>query len=134
MDASITSVSRTSPTAEAREALEACQIGDDQMDQIIGMGLVPRGRDLPRYINISGTEPEIDSDSPAWAITLRGEVPQPTSHEVWIDPTCVIIDGEQGYFATGGGYKVLESGKRGPFIPPLETTPGPDLALPPLAP
>jgi len=94
VDPSIVPVSRSKPSAEASKALEACQIPDNTpLGQVIGMGLVPRAADLYRYINIPATQYEIQTDSDAWAIALRGEVPQPLSHEIWIDPTCVIIGG-----------------------------------------
>lgn len=135
IDPSIRPVSRGNPEPEAKAALESCQLVDDaRLDTISGMGFIPRSEDLPRYINITGAEPEIQSDGGVWAIVLKGELPQPMSHEVWLDATCVIIDGEQGYFATGGAYRVLEDGSFGPFLPPMQANPGPEWALPPLAP
>lgn len=135
VDPSIAPVSRSKPSAEARKALDACQILDNKLlDQVIGMGLVPRATDLPRYVNIPATQYEIQTDSDAWTIALRGEVPQLKIGEVWIDPTCVNIGGQQGWFATGPVRKVLQGGEPGPLIPPSTLTPGPDLALPPLAP
>ncbi len=135
VDPRIAPVSRSSPSAEARQALDACLIPDEKrLDQVIGMGLVPRTTDLYRYIKIPATPNEIQKDSSAWAIALRGEVPQAMSDEIWFDPTCVIIDGEQGWFATGAMQKVLPGGELGPLILSSKLTPGPDLALPPLAP
>lgn len=86
-------VSLSSPGEAAARALMACGIVDPQ-HHIAGMALIPRGRDVPRYVRLSGNEPEIQTDDAVWVIVWdgprqswsRGGVPPLTM----VDPTCIV--------------------------------------------
>ena len=127
VDPSITPVSLSHPPSGAAEALRICQVGDlIGADVVSGFGEVPHARDAVRYSNLTGAEPELRTDAPAWLVQVRGEVPMLTSGEVWIDPTCIVVDGNGGWYATGP-VRDATSGV-------LETAPSvgeePDLSLP----
>jgi len=89
------------------------------------MGLVPHARDLPRYTWLWGTEPEIQTDAPAWAIQFTGKV---TLRGGWaMDPVCVVI----------GDTPLMFNPKEYSYNGKVVTPPNPSTptsTLPPLAP
>ena len=131
VDPSIEPVSLSDPSSEAADALRVCQVLDNiGADKVSGMGRISHARDAVRYAPLTGVEPEIQTDAPAWLVTFKGEVPMPMSGEIWIDPTCVVVGGDGGFYATGA-VKILSSDVT---VTPLPTKQKPDLALPPLLP
>ncbi len=104
VDESLEPVSLRNPSAEVVDILQKCGAGDPATQaKIVGMALIPSARDAPDYVALTGVEPEIQTDSPAWVIEFRGDV----SIRVGIvtDPVCVVVDGEASLFATGGSKK-----------------------------
>lgn len=130
VDSTIAAVSATQPTADAAEVLALCQVGEAQLMDVAGMGLVPSARDLPKYVRLVGVEPELQTDSAAWVVAFEGELAQPMSHEVWVDATCIVIEGVAGFYATGGARDVGSD----VLVTPPPVSPEPSLALPPLRP
>jgi hypothetical protein len=90
------------------------------------MGHVPHTRDVPRYARMFGTEPELDSDAPAWVIQLAGRV---DFGDNWADnPVCMVVDGHSTIF-TPETYGGVEG-----FKPNESIAPAPNFSLPPLDP
>lgn len=131
IDASIAAISASKPGAEAAAVLAQCNVGEQiTIDKVTGMGKIASASDLARYVPLTGREPQLKERGPAWIVTVAAELPQPGSTELWVNPTCVVTDGDAGYFATGP-VKDLATGKT--MTPEKPATP-PDLRLPPLAP
>lgn len=99
-------------------------------DLVSGMGRIDHARDAARYAPLTGLEPEIKTDAPAWIVTFKGDVPMPMTGEIWVDPTCIVVDGDGGFYATGP-VKILSSKAT---VTPRPAKQQPDLALPPLLP
>src|SRR4051812_39091861 len=95
VDPSITPISRSHPTPEAAEAFSLCNVNDATigMDKVAAAGQIPHARDLPAYVPFSPQEPEIQTDSPAFVIEIRGDVLFPLSGWTGINPTCVVVGG-----------------------------------------
>lgn len=131
IDASIAPISASKPGAEAAAVLARCNVGEQiAIDKVTGMGKIASASDLARYVPLTGREPQLKEGGPAWIVTVAAELPQPGSTELWVDPTCVVTDGDAGYFATGP-VKDLATGTT--MTPEKPATP-PDLRVPPLAP
>lgn len=131
VDPSVEPVSLTHPSSEAADALQICQISDTIGANLVsGMGRINHARDAVRYAWLTGVEPEIQTDAPAWIATFKGEVPMPMNGEIWVDPTCIVVSGDGGFYATGP-VKILSSDVT---VTPLPAKQKPDLALPPLLP
>lgn len=127
---SIEPVSLSHPSPEAAAALRICQVDTIGPDMVSGMGRIPHARDAVRYAPLTGLEPEIQTDAPGWIVTFNGEVPMPKSGEIWIDPTCIVVGGDGGMYATGP----VENTSTHLAVTPLPAKKQPDLALPPLQP
>jgi len=124
--AAIEPVSASAPTAEAEAVLSLCGAATGpRSTAIAGMGLVPHATDLPKYTYLWGTNPEIQTDAPAWAIQFQGKI---ALRGGWaIDPVCVVIGGIPYLFTPKqyfDGAKVV--------TPPAQSAPA--LSLPTLAP
>jgi hypothetical protein len=123
-------VSLSDPSLVVQDAISQCQV-DVLKDQVTGMGLVPARR-VQEYAPIGGRPPELETDSAAWVVTFSGTVPIATRAEggTWEmeRPTCVVVDGQHYWFATGN--VTLANGES--FAPPSASTPV--AGLPPLAP
>lgn len=127
VDTTLSSVSRSHPDSEAQAVLELCGAAGFDLAGISGMAKVPKARDLPEYVRLTGQEPEIELDEPAWVVTYAGRVILPRALGWADDPICVVIDGVRTVFLSGRhGRGDLESA-------PLPV-PDPPLALPTLAP
>jgi hypothetical protein len=109
VDMSITAVSASHPSPNAKSVLKGCRAYDLGLDHVAGMGELARGTDAPRF-GLSVLAPQLQTSSPVWVIQFRGEVPQLMAGQSWIDPTCAVIDGEPGFYATGP-VRDLASGK-----------------------
>lgn len=130
VDTTIQPESLTHPSAMAAQALSQCNAAQFGLDRIAAMGLVPTARQVSSYAPLTGREPELQGATPAFVIQFRGPIPQVKYNgETWIDPICVVVDGDSGFYATGS--RILLSG--------IEVTPDPvptkpTLSLPPPAP
>ncbi len=80
-------------------------------------------------VPITGREPELATDAPAWIVQFEGEL-RLDPFLVWIDPTCVVVDDKRLYVGTGP-VRDLSSGVT---MTPPPISEGPDRALPPLQP
>jgi hypothetical protein len=103
VDPTITPISRSQPTAAARAALTACGAYERGLDKVARAGRVPHVRDLTSYTLLSPKAPELKlhPDEPAWVVEFQGEFAELRSGEGWIDETCVVIRGMQGFYGTG---------------------------------
>ena len=130
IDPSLAPVSASHPSAAAAAALESCGVPSPYpINQVVGMALISRARDLPRYVGLPDFQWEIQNDDPAWVIQFQGPIAQPLISQTWTDPICVRFKAKSvnsGFFAAQPAMPV-------PGITPV---PGiaPTLALPPLAP
>jgi hypothetical protein len=99
------------------------------IEKVAGMAQVPSAKDVVRYVPLTGREPQLKEDGPAWVIQIKGEVQQRGS-EIWIDPTCVVTAGDFGFYATGP----VKNTSTGDVMTPEEPSTPPDRTLPPLVP
>jgi hypothetical protein len=127
VDASLVPVSRSDPGPEAAAVLALCEAAGFDPSGIGGMAMLPSARDLPTYVRLTGQEPEIHLDRPAWVAAYSGRMTLPRGLGWADDPTCVVIDGGRFVFLTG------DHGRGDVTIAALDV-PRPELALPPLAP
>jgi len=133
VDPGLDPVSVSQPSAEASTVLDACWITDTKhalvkaigFEPVAGMAKVAHARDLPTYLPLI-IDVHIDTDDPAWAIRLQGELLLP--HVEVRDPTCVVI-GESLYWFPTGASKIDGEWQEG-LRPPV----GPQFRLPPLLP
>lgn len=131
IDPSVEPVALSALSPEAASVLQICQVLDNiGTDRVAGMGKIDHARDAVHYAWLTGLEPEIQTDAPAWVVAFKGEVPMPMSGEVWVDPTCIVVDGDGGFYATGP-VRILASGVT---VTPPPARVKPDRALPPLLP
>jgi len=104
VDPSMEAVSRSSPQPAAQRALEACGFNDFQqrpLSMVAGMGKAPSGYAARDYAALSGNEPELMTEDPVWMIQLGGELPDPFTGEVSIDPLCISIGGDGLIYSVG---------------------------------
>jgi hypothetical protein len=113
--------------------MDLCGVKGYGIGTVGGMGLIPDARRVPDYVPLSGREPELAVDKPAWVIAFKGWLtmvtrapPNPISEVE--DPICVIVDGAPLTF-------VPSARRAGDVITtPLPNSDEPIFALPPLAP
>lgn len=130
VDPDIEPVSRSDPSEEARQAMGICQIELYGLDAIAGMGRIDQARRAIEYVLLTGREPLLASDRPAWIIQFRTEITwNRPAGEYWIDPICAVVDGDWGFFASGPVIRP-DGGLRTPI--PVDDPPV--WSLPPLAP
>jgi hypothetical protein len=131
IDESLTAVSASRPGDEAARVLGTCNIGEQiPLERVTGMGKIASAADLARYVPLTGRERQLKESGPAWVVTVNAEVPQPGSTELWFNPTCVVTDGDAGYYATGP-VTDLSTGKT--MLPEKPPNP-PEFRVPPLVP
>jgi hypothetical protein len=129
VDKTIQPVSISSPTAEAAGVLKACGLTTaDRQALVAGMGLVPHARDVSRYIRAFGTEPELQSDKPAWVVQFKGRIDMGPGD--WADnPACLVVGGQPPVW-----YEPEAYGSATASIVPDKVGAAPVAALPSLAP
>ena len=93
------------------------------------MGLISTANSAPTYVRVTMEAPQLATMAsfPAWVVQFRGERPDAKVGQSWIDATCIVIDGEPVFYATGP-VRDLSSGKilRGYYpvnIPPEKALP-----------
>jgi hypothetical protein len=103
VDPAIAPVSRSGASAAAKQALEACGVFEPFAPEVDGMGLIASANSAPDYARVTLTAPQLSMNAslPAWIVQFRGERPDPKAGQSWIDPTCIVIDGEPAFYATG---------------------------------
>lgn len=127
---SLAAVSASTPTAQAAEVLASCQIGDMiPIAMVSGMAELQNAGDLPRYVPLTGREPQLKASGSVWVVQVRGDVQQ-RGNEIWTDPTCIVTSDDSGYFATGPVTNTVT----GKAVQPEAPQTPPDRALPSLAP
>lgn len=130
VDADIAPISLANPPADAARAFELCRIHDwvDRKgpEVIAGIGRIDRAREAVHYARLTGLEPEIQSESPAWMAQFRGEI-RVDWELAFIDPTCIVVGGDGGFFGTGPVKQVGSD----VTITPQPVKQEPDRALPP---
>jgi hypothetical protein len=130
-DGGVVPVSLSNLSADAQVALERCLVDPSSASKSVdSMGLVGQARDVPRYVPLTGLEPEIQTTAPAWVVQLKGEFPQLRGGEIWTDPVCVVIGETFGLYATGP----VTDMATGKSVAPMAPESPPDLVLPKLQP
>lgn len=130
VDTRIQPESLTHPSANAAQALKLCNAAQFGLDRVAAMGVVPSARQVGSYASLTGAEPELQSDAPAFVIQFRGPIPQVNYNgETWVDPICVVVDGQPGFYATGS--RIPATGSE---ITPAPVSTKPTLSLPSPAP
>jgi len=107
LDGDVAPVSLSSATGLAADGIEACGVRK-YADQIRGIGVLEHATMLPRYVPLTGREPEIKSDSPAFVVLfegtlrlpLRGGPGAPTYQDIQ-GATCTFSDGMPIWYMTG---------------------------------
>jgi hypothetical protein len=131
VDESIAAISLSDPPAEAARAFELCFVNEwvaaSGGDVISGLGHIEHATDATHYARLTGRDPELKSASGAWIVQYKGDIRMPLSNAIYIDPTCIVVDGgDGGFFGTGGVRQVGSDAVRQP--PDDASTP--DRALP----
>jgi hypothetical protein len=135
LDRTIAPLSISKPPGDASRAFEVCSV-EQWVDRkglgvVAGIGRIDRASDAPHYARLSGREPEIHSEKPAWIVQFSGDIRMPWSNQIYVDPACIVVEGgEGGFFATGG---VRELGSDEVREAPSDAI-QPDRALPPPVP
>jgi hypothetical protein len=132
VDTSVVPVSLSRPPADAARAFDLCLIdewvGRNGAQVIAGLGKIDHATGAYHYAPLTGLEPELKSDDPAWMVQFRGDIRMPMSNTIYVDPTCVVVDGgDGGFFATGGVRQVGSDVVKAPAAVAF----APDRALPP---
>ena len=123
------SVTITNPDASVQAVFEKCQIDFGvPKSEIVGMGMIGEPTDLPRFVALTGREPQLSDQGPTWVIQIHGEMRTPAG-ELWTDPTCVVTANDSGWYATGPVMNVADR----TITTPLPATRSPDLGLPALS-
>ena len=126
----VRAVSLANPGAEATSVMAKCQIGSViPTSEVVGMGKIDSVKDVVRFINLTGREPQLNDEGPAWIVQIKGDLHQPTG-QIWTDPTCVVTTGDFGWYGTGAVTDVTT----GKVTQPLPVSVAPDLGLPQLVP
>lgn len=135
LDPHVAQVSLSSITKDGQAALDACGLTDSTgrleggrpygTEQISGMGKIAHAREVGSYALVTGREPELQSDQPAWVIEITGMISDPFAGTL-TNPTCVVVESEPYWYVTGS----QGDGDNLVTAPPL--APGPSFGLPPL--
>lgn len=127
IDPAIAPVARSHLSPEEEAVLASCWVADFGIDSISGMGLVPRARDVPRYVPLTGSELVLQTEDPAWVVSYEGVVEFPRGLGWARNPVCVVVHGIPTVFAPE------QHGRGEVVVNPEQPSQPPDLRLPPLA-
>jgi hypothetical protein len=123
-------ISASNPGSAAQAVLDKCHVGDMiPLTQVSAMGQISSAKDLVHYVPLTGREPQLKENGPAWVIQIHGDV-QELGSEIWTNPTCVVTAQDAGYYATGP----VRNTVTGKVVLPEPPANPPDLSLPALAP
>jgi hypothetical protein len=132
LDPAIAAVSRSHPGPDAQRAMDLCGVRGYGIGTVGGMGLIANAKRVPDYVPLTGREPELAVDKPAWVVAFQGWIPMVTRSRSPIteveNPVCVVIDGAPVLFLTGA------SRDGDVIVTPPPNSHEPIFALPPLAP
>ena len=123
VDPGLAAVSKSSPTADAKAALDACVRPGDTA---VGMARLASARDAHKYMLSNGREPELQADVPVWMVQLSGA--WTFRGRTAFNPVCIVMNGEATFYAPYG------TAADGPNWSPPSDFVAPSLALPSLAP
>ena len=99
VDSSLTPISRSAPAKAASAALNLC-VREGEMDLVSGMAELPAS-EVHRFMLTNGKEPELQGDTPVFAVQFKGPVPE--RYGTMIDPLCVVFeDGTRFYYMPYG--------------------------------
>jgi hypothetical protein len=95
----LTPVSLSAPSAMAADGIRLCGV-QQRATQIAAIGIIDHARLLPYYVPLTGREPEIQTDSPAFVVQFSGTIRmnprgQP-GHPAYVDAqgvTCIVLNG-----------------------------------------
>jgi len=125
-------VSLSNPPADAGRAFELCLVRGwverNGIDVIAGLGRIDHANEAAHYVRLTGHEPELQSDQPAWIVQFRGDIRMPMSNTVYVDPACIVVRGGDGGFFGTGPVKDIGSGVT---RTPQPVVAEPDRLLPP---
>jgi hypothetical protein len=131
VDPAVEPVSLSSPPPQAARTFELCLIRGwvdrNGPDVIAGMGRIDHATDAFHYVRLTQTEPELQSDRPAWIVSFRGDIRMAWSNTIYVNPACIVVNGGDGGFFGNGGVRQL--GSEAPRLPPIVPV-EPDRALP----
>lgn len=124
VDTTLTPVSRSAPSPEAKAAMDLC-LRAGELAAVAGMARLASARDVKNYMLTNGNEPELQADVPVWVIQIKGI----WNYRRWdaFNPVCVVKNGVSMMFAPYGEPELPD------WTPPPDFV-GPRLALPSLAP
>jgi len=131
VDPLVEPVSLSSPPPGAARTFELCGIRQwvdrNGLEVIAGLGRIDHATDAFHYVRLTQTEPELESERPAWIVSFRGDIRMARSNTLYLNPACIVVDGGDGGFFGSGGTRQL--GSEPPSRPPLVPV-EPDRALP----
>lgn len=118
VDDEVTAVSVSSPVGLAVEGVPACGV-EKYQDQIVGIAVVAHASLLPHYVPLTGDEPEVKSEEPAFVVLYTGTIRLPLRGEAsYADATgatCIYLEGHPMWFGTGPWLNSL--GNKGDPLP-----------------
>ncbi len=107
VDADVTAVSLSAPSTTAAEGIAACNV-QKWSKALGGIGIIDHARLLPYYVPLTGREPEIQRDSPAFVVQFSGPIRLVTrggpGSAAYVDiqgATCVVLDGAPVWYMSG---------------------------------
>jgi hypothetical protein len=131
-DPDVQAVSLSATSGIAGVGLTKCSVAgyvghvaaDGTVAQVAGIGIVAHGSLVKNYVDLSGKEPELKTDDPAFVVQYSGTIRELTlggpGSAGWIDITnaiCVVVDDTPYFYVTGSWVDAI--GARG------STPPGP---------
>jgi hypothetical protein len=125
VDTTLAAVSLGEVDGDAQTAFDLCVSADDR-SKVAGMAKMS-ARSVRRYTRTNGNEPELQDETSVWVVQLRGAVTYRSG--VVLNPLCVVKAGQPIIYAPYGGLT-----REGAVWTPQPDFPGPELALPSLAP
>jgi hypothetical protein len=122
--ADVAPVSMSAPSALAAEGIRQC-VPRIYTLQVVGIGIVIHGNLVKNYVALSGKEPELMTDDPAFVVQFSGTIREINiggpGNAGWIDihdAICVVVDGTPYHYVTGSWVDskgVIGSSPPGPY-------------------
>jgi hypothetical protein len=99
------------------------------IESVARMALIPHASDAGMYVRLTGREPNLKTQDPAWLLLFGKPLAMPKEGATWENAVCAVIGGVAGFYAIGD---VVTSD--GVTSTPLPVDHEPTKALPTLAP
>jgi len=103
----VTPVSLSAPSTLAAEGIRLCGV-QQWAKEVGGIGIIDHARLLPYYVPLTGREPEIQRDTPAFVVQYSGQIrlplrggPGSAGYTDATGTTCVVLDGAPRFYITG---------------------------------